>query len=80
MTEMILGGDSYEKSCWYWFRRPSGTTDWVWDITVVILGKDNADGVFDDARIFNTGSRTLHLVEILLVTYTAPRGGSKREL
>ena len=46
----------------------------------MILGKDNADGVFDDARTFNTGSRTLHLVEILLVTYTAPRGGSKREL
>ena len=63
MTEMILGGDSYEKSCWYWFRRHSGTTDWVWDITVVILGKDNADGVFDDALTFNTGSRSLHLVE-----------------
>ena len=43
MTEMILGGDSYEKSCWYWFRRHSGTTDWVWDITMVILGRDSED-------------------------------------
>ena len=43
MMEMILGGDSYEKSCWYWFRRHSGTTDWVWDITMVILGRDSED-------------------------------------
>ena len=38
MTEMILVGDSYEKSCWKWSGRHSGTTDWVWDITIVILG------------------------------------------
>ena len=28
MTEMILVGDSYEKSCWKWSGRHSGTTDW----------------------------------------------------
>ena len=38
MTEMILVGDSYEKSCWKWSGRHSGTTDWVWAITIVILG------------------------------------------
>ena len=38
MTEMILRGDSYEKSCWKWSGRHSGTTIWVWDITLVILG------------------------------------------
>ena len=27
MPEMILGGDSYEKSCWKWSRRYSMTTD-----------------------------------------------------
>ena len=27
MTEMILGGDSYEKSCWKWSRRYNVTTD-----------------------------------------------------
>ena len=38
MTEMILGGDSYEKSCWKWSGMHSVTTIWVWDITLVILG------------------------------------------
>ena len=38
MMEMILGGDSYEKSCWKWSGRHSVTTIWVWDITLVILG------------------------------------------
>ena len=38
MTEMILGGDSYEKSCWKWSGNHSGTTNWVWDKTIVILG------------------------------------------
>ena len=38
MPEMILGGDSYEKSCWKWSRRYSGTPDCVWDMTMVILG------------------------------------------
>ena len=37
MTEMILGGDSYEKSCWKWSGMHSVTTIWVWDITMVIL-------------------------------------------
>ena len=26
MTEMILGGDSYEKCCWKWYKNHSGTT------------------------------------------------------
>ena len=38
MMEMILRGYSYEKSCWKWSGRHSGTTIWVWDITLVILG------------------------------------------
>ena len=38
MTEMILGGDSYEKSCWKWYGMHSVITIWVWDITLVILG------------------------------------------
>ena len=38
MTEMILRRDSYEKSCWKWSGRHSGATNWVWDITLVILG------------------------------------------
>ena len=38
MTEMILRGDSYEKSSWKWSGMHSGTTYWVWDITIVILG------------------------------------------
>ena len=38
MTEMVVGGDFYEKSCWKWSGRHSGTTDWVWDMTMVILG------------------------------------------
>ena len=38
MTEMILRGDSCEKSCWKWSGRHSGTTVWVWDSTLVILG------------------------------------------
>ena len=38
MTEMVLEGESYEKSCSKWSKNHSGTTDWVWDITLVILG------------------------------------------
>ena len=38
MTEMVVGSDSYEKSCWKWSGMHSGTTIWVWDITLVILG------------------------------------------
>ena len=38
MMEMILGGDSYEKSCWKWSRNHTGTPDWVWDMTMVIPG------------------------------------------
>ena len=37
MTEMILGGDSYEKSCWKWSGRHSVTTIRVWNITLAIL-------------------------------------------
>ena len=37
MTEKILGGDSYEKSCCKWSGMHSVTTIWVWDITLVIL-------------------------------------------
>ena len=37
MTEMILGGDSYEKSCWKWSGTHSVTTIWVWDMTLEIL-------------------------------------------
>ena len=46
MTEMILRGDSYdrndsggysyEKICQKWSGRQIGTTNWVWDITMVI--------------------------------------------
>ena len=38
MMEMVLEGESYEKSCWKWSRRYSGTPDCVWDMTMVILG------------------------------------------
>ena len=38
IMEMILGGDSYEKSCWKWSGRHSDTPVWVWDMTMVILG------------------------------------------
>ena len=38
MTEMILGGDSYEKSCWKWSRRYSMTTDRSMGNHNVILG------------------------------------------
>ena len=38
MTEMVLEGESYEKSSWKWSRRYSGTPDCVWDMTMVILG------------------------------------------
>ena len=38
IMEMILGGDSYEKSSWKWSGMHSGTTDWVWNFTMVILG------------------------------------------
>ena len=27
MTEMVVGGDFYEKSCWKWSKNHSGTTD-----------------------------------------------------
>ena len=27
MTEMVLGGDSYEESCWKWSSRYNVTTD-----------------------------------------------------
>ena len=27
MIEMVVGGDSYEKSCWKWSRNHCGTTD-----------------------------------------------------
>ena len=37
MTDMILGGDSYEKSCWKWSGMHSVTTIWVWDMTLEIL-------------------------------------------
>ena len=29
MIEMVVGGDSYEKSCWKWSMTYSVTTDWV---------------------------------------------------
>ena len=35
---MILGGDSYEKSCWKLSGMHSVITICVWDITLVILG------------------------------------------
>ena len=38
MMDMILRGDSNEKSCWKWSGMHSRTTFWVWDITLVILG------------------------------------------
>ena len=38
MTDMILRGDSYEKSCCKWSGTHSGSNIWVWDITLVILG------------------------------------------
>ena len=28
MTEMVLEGESYEKSCSKWSKNHSGTTDW----------------------------------------------------
>ena len=38
MTEMILEGDSCEKSCWKWSRRYSMTTDRSMGNHNVILG------------------------------------------
>ena len=38
MMEMILGGDSYEKSCWKWSRNHCGTTDRSMGNHHVILG------------------------------------------
>ena len=38
MMEMILRGDSYEKSCWKWSGMHSVTTEWAWEVTMVILG------------------------------------------
>ena len=38
MTEMVLGGDSYEKSCWKWSRNHCGTTDMSMGNHHVILG------------------------------------------
>ena len=38
MTEMVMGGDSYEQRFWKWSGMLSGTTDWAWDVTMVILG------------------------------------------
>ena len=35
MPEMVVGGDSYEKSCWKWSRNHCGTTD----RSMVILGE-----------------------------------------
>ena len=31
MTEMVMGGDSYEQRFWKWSGMLSGTTDWAWD-------------------------------------------------
>ena len=51
MIEMILGGNSYETSCWKWSSRYSETPDWVWDMTMVILGVilrgDSKGGICD---------------------------------
>ena len=38
MTEIVMGGDSYEQRFWKWSGMLSGTTDWAWDVTMVILG------------------------------------------
>ena len=38
MTEMVLEGESYEKSCWKWSRNHTGTTDWS-----MVLGGDSYD-------------------------------------
>ena len=38
MIEMVMGGDSYEQRFWKWSGMLSGTTDWAWDFTMVILG------------------------------------------
>ena len=35
MIEMVVGDDSYEKSCWKWSRNHCGTTD----RSMVILGE-----------------------------------------
>ena len=37
MMEMIMGGDSYEKSCWKWSGMHSVTTEWAWEVTMVII-------------------------------------------
>ena len=39
MTEMVMVGDSYEQRFWKWSGMLSGTTDWAWDVTMVILGE-----------------------------------------
>ena len=33
-----MGGDYYEKRCCEWSGMHNGTNDWVWDITMVVLG------------------------------------------
>ena len=38
MTEMVLEGESYEKSCWKWSRRYNVTTDRSMGNHHVILG------------------------------------------
>ena len=38
MTEIVVGGDSYEKCCWKWSRNHCGTTDRSMGNHHVILG------------------------------------------
>ena len=60
MMEMILGGDSYEKSCWKWSRNHTGTPDWVWDMTMVILGvilRGDSKGEICDSYAGNDSGR-----------------------
>ena len=38
MMEMVLGGGSYDEIYWKWSGMHSGSTYWVWDVTMVILG------------------------------------------
>ena len=34
---MILGGDFHEETCCKWSGIHRGTTNWVWDITMVVI-------------------------------------------
>ena len=54
MTEIVLGGNSYEKSCWKWSRNHTGTTD-------MSMGNHHGDPTCDFRVI-------LRVVDVILMT------------